>query len=66
MCNIDHTDNCAHAAAAERERIIELLKELLEQNKNKWIRTAGEARAIRLVGTIIGLEDAIHLIESID
>lgn len=66
MCNIDHTDNCQHAAAAERELIIELLKELLQQNKNKWIRTAGEARAIRLVGTIIGLEDAIHLIESLD
>ena len=66
MCNIDHTDNCTHAAAAERELIIELLQELLEKNKNKWITTAGEARAISLVGTIIGLEDAIKLIESLD
>lgn len=66
MCNLNDTENCQHAAAAERELIIELLKELLQQNKNKWIRTAGEARAIRLVGTIIGLEDAIHLIESLD
>lgn len=66
MCNLDHTDDCQHAAAAERELIIELLKELLEKNKTKWITTAGEARAIRLVGTIIGLEDAIKLIESLD
>lgn len=66
MCNIDHTDNCAHAAAAERELIIEQLNELLTNTRKKLTTTTGETRSIRLMGTIIGLEDAIHLIESIN
>ena len=66
MCNIDHTDNCAHAAAAERELIVEILNELLTNTRKKLTTTTGEARSIRLMGTIIGLEDAIHLIESIN
>jgi hypothetical protein len=66
MCNLDHTDNCQHAAEAERELITELLTELLTTNREKLRRTTGETRAIRLMGTIMGLEDAIRLIESLD
>jgi predicted DNA-binding protein (UPF0251 family) len=66
MCNIDHNDNCQNAAAAERELITELLQELLTTNRKKLTTTTGEARSIRLLGTIIGLEDAIKLIESLD
>lgn len=66
MCNLDHTDNCEHAAAAERELIIEQLQQLRQDNKDKLRRTTGETRAVRLMGTIMGLDDAIHLIESLD
>jgi hypothetical protein len=66
MCNLDHTDNCQHAAEAERELITEQLQILLQGNREKLRRTTGETRAIRLMGTIMGLEDAIRLIESLD
>ena len=66
MCNLDHTDECQHAAAAERELIIEQLQMLRQDNKDKLRRTTGETRAVRLMGTIMGLDDAIHLIESLD
>lgn len=66
MCNLNDTDNCEHAAAAERELIIELLNELLTTNRKKLANTTGETRAVRLTGTVMGLEDAIRLIESLD
>jgi hypothetical protein len=66
MCLIDNTDTCEQSAAAERELIIEQLQLLLKTNKTKLTTTTGEARAIRLTGTIIGLEDAIRLIESLN
>jgi hypothetical protein len=66
MCNLDHTDNCQHAADAERELIVELLRELLTTNRNKLANTTGETRAVRLTGTVMGLEDAIRLIESLN
>lgn len=66
MCNLNDADNCQNAAAAERELITELLQELLTTNRKKLTTTTGEARSIRLLGTIIGLEDAIKLIESLN
>ena len=66
MCDFENGDDCQHAAEAERELIVEILQELLENNKAKLRTTLGETRAIRLMGTIIGLEDAIRLIESLD
>ena len=66
MCDFDHLDECQHAAQAERELIVEILQQLLTDNKAKLRTTTGETRAIRLMGTIIGLEDAIRLIESLD
>jgi hypothetical protein len=66
MCDFENTEDCQHAAEAERELIIEILQELLENNKGKLRTTLGETRAIRLMGTIIGLEDAIRLVESLD
>jgi hypothetical protein len=65
MCQLDHQEECQHAAAAERELIIEELQMLLTFTKSKLRETTGETRAIRLMGTIIGIEDAINLIESI-
>jgi hypothetical protein len=65
MCALDHQDECQHAAAAERELIVEELQQLLTFTKAKLRQTTGETRAIRLMGTIIGIEDAINLIESI-
>jgi hypothetical protein len=66
MCDFENGDDCQHAAEAERELIVEILQELLENNKAKLRTTLGETRAIRLMGTIIGLEDAIRLIESLE
>jgi hypothetical protein len=66
MCDFDQQDECQHAAEAERELIVEILQQLLTDNKAKLRTTTGETRAIRLMGTIIGLEDAIRLIESLD
>jgi hypothetical protein len=66
MCDFEHQDECQHAAQAERELIVEILQKLLTDNKTKLRTTTGETRAIRLMGTIIGLEDAIRLIESLD
>jgi hypothetical protein len=66
MCDFEHQDECAHAAQAEREVIIEYLTLMLMDTKEKLRKTIGETRAIRLMGTIIGLEDAIRLIESLD
>jgi acid phosphatase family membrane protein YuiD len=65
MCNLDHTFDCDNAAEAERELIIEALQELLTYTKAKLRETTGETRAIRLMGTIIGIEDAINLIETL-
>lgn len=65
MCALDYQDECQHAAAAERELIIEELQMLLTFTKAKLRETTGETRAIRLMGTIIGIEDAINLVESI-
>jgi hypothetical protein len=65
MCQLDHQEECQHAAAAERELIIEELQMLLTFTKSKLRETTGETRAIRLMGTIIGIEDAINLVESI-
>ena len=65
MCALDHQDECQHAAAAERELIVEELQMLLTFTKAKLRETTGETRAIRLMGTIIGIEDAINLVESI-
>lgn len=65
MCSLNHEAECQHAAAAERELIIEELQMLLTFTKAKLRETTGETRAIRLMGTIIGIEDAINLIESI-
>jgi hypothetical protein len=66
MCDFEQQDECQHAAQAERELIVEILQQLLTDNKAKLRTTTGETRAIRLMGTIIGLEDAIRLIESLD
>jgi hypothetical protein len=66
MCDFESADDCQHAAQAERELIVEVLQELLANNKSKLRTTTGETRAIRLMGTIIGLEDAIRLIESLE
>ena len=66
MCDFEQQDECQHAAEAERELIVEILQQLLSDNKAKLRTTTGETRAIRLMGTIIGLEDAIRLIESLD
>ena len=66
MCDFEQQDECQHAAQAERELIVEILQKLLANNKIKLRTTTGETRAIRLMGTIIGLEDAIRLIESLD
>ncbi len=66
MCNLNDTDNCQHAADAERELIIELLNELLTTNREKLANTTGTARAVRLTGTLMALEDAIRLIESLN
>jgi hypothetical protein len=66
MCNLNDTDNCQHAADAERELIIEQLNELLTTNRKKLANTTGETRAVRLTGTVMGLEDAIRLIESLN
>jgi hypothetical protein len=66
MCDFEQQDECQHAAEAERELIVEILQQLLTDNKAKLRTTTGETRAIRLMGTIIGLEDAIRLIESLD
>jgi hypothetical protein len=66
MCDFEQQDECQHAAQAEREIIVEILQQLLTDNKAKLRTTTGETRAIRLMGTIIGLEDAIRLIESLD
>jgi hypothetical protein len=66
MCDFNHEDECSHAAAAEREIIREQLQQLMTDNKQKLSQTAGVTRAIRLMGTIIGLEDAIKLIESLE
>jgi hypothetical protein len=66
MCDFENGDDCQHAAEAERELIVEYLTLMLIDNKEKLRKTTGETRAIRLMGTIIGLEDAIQLIKSLD
>lgn len=66
MCTLDHSDDCQHAAQAEREVIIEALKELAHHYRTLQENTASETRAIRLFGAIMGVEDAIHTIESLE
>jgi len=66
MCDFNQEDECQHAAAAEREIILEQLRQLMQNNKEKLSHTTGVTRSIRLMGTIIGLEDAIKLIESLE
>lgn len=35
MCDLNHQDECQHAAQAERERIIQLLQDQITQNLDK-------------------------------
>lgn len=48
----------------ERKTTVIELTALMETCRTKLRNTTGEATAIRLMGTIIGLEHAIKLIES--
>jgi hypothetical protein len=48
----------------ERKATIKDLNEMLETYREKLRRTTGEATSIRLMGTLIGLEHAIKIIES--
>lgn len=50
MCNIDHTDECQHAAEAEREIIIEALLQNWDYNPQQ----------------LVNLANVIELIESIN
>jgi hypothetical protein len=50
----------------ERKAIVKHLDQLIEVNRLKLRKTTGETTAVRLMGTIIGLEDAIKLIKSLD
>lgn len=66
MCDFENPDNCIHAAQAEREVIAEALKELAYHYRKLQETTTSETRAIKLLGAIMALEDAIHTIESLN
>lgn len=61
------TMDCLHQGKViERRYIVKAIDNLIELNRLKLRKTTGETTAVRLMGTIIGLEDAIKLIKSLE